>query len=203
MAFHVPLPASKSAFEKSFDLTDRTFCRLYCKDSIGKFLGLPLANPRLILSDTTGTVIDTPQLGSKIIKAVPDRVSARPYTLLLQPGTTIRASTYTWFGADGAPGITTTNYQAKTIQIFLPSYMKVEMILDWLQNQVATYRVGDERSAPLPGITFENYHKIIALTTPSQRTYPLESALYEDRVPTATRGVLDNPQEAKPADGGT
>ena len=198
MAFHAPLPPSKAAVAKAYDQTDRTFCRIYCKDAIGSFLGLPLANPRFILADPNNSLVDIPQTGDKVLKAVPDRVGAKPFTLLLQPGTVIRAATYAYYGPDGAPGITFNNFQVKTLQIFVPAYITVRQMIEWLQEGRKSYFIGEGQSGDLPGMTSVNYDKIIALTTPAQRTYTLESSMYPNRNPFRNRVTLDDPNTALP-----
>lgn len=183
MAFHVPLPASKSAALKSIDATDKIFCRAYMKDAVGYFLGLPLANIRLI--EATVTAQSVPLLGSvqeKQVRAVPDRVSARPFTLVLEPGTTVKAGEYRWY-TGGGDSIVNEEFEVKTLQIFLPNYIQVWRVLDWIAGARNTYRTGQGQSVVLPEMTVKNYNKIIAVTTPAQRTYALESILYDTRVP--------------------
>lgn len=197
VGFHVPLPASKRAREKSRDFTDQTFCRMYCKDSIGKFLGLPLANVRYIEADPEGTLISIPHQGPKVLRAVPDRVSARPYTILLQPGTLVTQKNYKWYLGENADDGIIDQVELKTLQFYLPAYMPIWRILDWLIGRKDTYVDDQGVSQALPGMTFTNYEKILALITPTQKTYNLESALYTNRVPPVDPVVLDPPIAAQ------
>ena len=195
LAFHVPLPPAKGAETKNFDDTDKQFARIYCKDSVGKFLGLPLANYRKLLTaprDIPGGEIG-PGGAAEVIRAVSDRVSAKPYTILLAPGTLVEQGKYVWYrGANADDGLPNA-VELRTLEFSLPGYMPVWRLLDWLTGQRDTYDIGNGRSAVLPGMTFDNYSKIIALITPAQRTYPLASLLYEDRVPPPNPDGLDNP----------
>lgn len=193
MAFHVPLPPGKKALERNFDRTDQLFARIYCKDSVGYFLGLPLANYRKILADPPGVGINLPQQGIKQIRAVSDRTSAMPYTITLQPGTLVKQGQYRWFQGETFDDGVADNVEMKTLQFYLPAYMPVWRVLDWLAGKRNNYDLVDGPSENLPGMSFDNYDRIIALTTPNDRTYGLESILYRPRVPQPIRNVLDPP----------
>lgn len=182
IAFHVPLPPAKNAAEKNFDATDKLFCRLYAKDSVGYFLGLPLANYRKILAKPA-TEAGPNGPNAPVVRAVSDRVSAREYTLTLAPGTAVDQGEYEWYkGVGGVLDIPKT-LELKTLQFSLPAYMPVWRILDWIEGKKSTYSLGDGESEALPDMDFRNYGKIIAITTPSQRTYPIRSILYPQPVP--------------------
>ena len=197
MAFHVPLPAAKNANQKNLDETDRVFCRMYCKDSVGFFLGLPLANYRKLLTDPAGSIVNLPNQGDKVIRAVADRTSARPYTITLEPGTLVKQAQYVWYSGVNQNDNVADEIELKTLQFYLPAYMPVWRILDWLAGKRENYDMSGGPSATLPGMTFLNYGKIIALTTPNERTYPLESILYQNRVPPPIAGSLDAPGPAQ------
>lgn len=200
IAFHVPLPPSKGADTKNFDDTDKQFARIYCKDSVGFFLGLPLANYRKLL-----TAPRPPAEGeeegdgaAEVIRAVADKVSAKPYTILLAPGTQVKQGKYKWYAGANADDGFPNEVEIKTLEFSLPGYMPVWRILDWLAGQRNTYDLGSGQSAELPGMSFDNYDKIIALTTPALRTYPLASILYDYRVPAPNPNIIDDPEAEQP-----
>lgn len=193
IAAHVPLPAGKKAAERNYDKTDQLFARLYAKDSVINFLGLPLANYRKLLTSPPGIGVDLPQQGNKVIRAVADKVSAREYTIILQPGTLVQQAQYKWYLGENPDDGSPDSVELKSLSFSLPAYMPVWRILDWLAGQMDTYQVGTGQSEALPGMDFTNYNKIIALVTPSQRTYPLESILYTNRVPPPIPTALDAP----------
>lgn len=199
IAFHVPLPASKGSDTKNFDKTDQIYARIYCKDSVGHFLGLPLANYRKLLTAPKPPVGGGEGDGApEIIRAVSDRVSAKQYTLTLLPGTTVKQGKYIWYKGEGADDGFPDEVEIKSLQFSLPGYMPVWRLLDWLVGHKDSYNNGTTDTEPLPGMNFENYNKIIALTTPALRTYGIRSLLYEDPVPPPIAGELDAPGENNP-----
>lgn len=173
--FHAPLPASKRnrSLLPPTDI-DYNFCRIFCKDSIANFLGLPRANYR------TGIFKgDAGNAGSRF--SINEKVKANPYTLTLMPNTQVIQGKYDGEAADGA---TTEAVVMKSLQIFMPSHIQVWRVLFWLTNET-NYYLDDEGNqiiltAYAPPATLKS---IMAVTTPSGRKYNLRTMLFPDAVP--------------------